>query len=280
MRCNGEENNAFVIEFAKKRFDEAPLTSALESKEYKESTAEIPIIIGYDTNDNLLIDDLASSRHILVGGGVRSGKTTFLKNVLTCLTSKFTKDEIGLVISDAKKRDLLYANEYPHLIGRVLTEIDETEIAFKCLAEEMESRYSALEAFGVPNIAKYNFVSQNKMKRIVIVIDELIDLLVYSDKIYKILANLSMKGGAVGIHLIMAINQAHGKLESIRINIPTFVTFFTEKTSDISIMMGMNEGHWLSGCGDLLYCNSEHWFTRAQAPSIDAQESLKLVKAQ
>lgn len=35
------------------------------------------------------------------------------------------------------------------------------------------------------DIVKYNEVSRNKMKSLVIVVDELIDLLVYSDKILR-----------------------------------------------------------------------------------------------
>ena len=46
----------------------------------------------------------------------------------------------------------------------------------------------------MPDIVKYNEVSRNKMKRLVIVVDELIDLLVYSDKIFEMLSEILMKG--------------------------------------------------------------------------------------
>ena len=273
-----DEANTFVIEIAKQEFDKAPLVKAFESKEYKESTCQIPIVIGYDTNDDLVIDDFAELRHILIVGDVHSGKTTFLRGLLTCLTSRFTKDEIGLVVSDASKRDLLYANEYPHLIGQVLTNIDETEKAFKCLAEEMDARYAALEAYGVSDIEKYNEVSHSKMKRIVIVLDEPIDLLVYSDKISKMLSTFVMKGGAVGIHLVMATKYTHRKLESLKIYIPTVVALFTENTDITRSLTYMGICSSLAGCGDLIYYSKNHWHVRAQAPYIDEEKSLRLAK--
>ena len=278
MRSVSEDNNSFVIEVAKKHFDEIPLTSALESEEYKKTNAEIPIIIGYDTKDALLISDLAVASHILIYGDVHSGKTTFLRNLLTCLTSRFTKDEIALVVSDVNKRDMLYMNEFPHLLGNVLTSVDEAERTFNCLAEEMEARCAAFEALGVADIGKYNAVSQNKMKRIVIVIDEIIDLLVYSNKIYTTLSQLSMNGRKAGIHLIIATAYAHGKLEPIRISIPTTALFFTEKPHDCCDMIGMGIGNSLAGRGDMVYCSATDWGVRAQAPYIESEESLRLVK--
>ena len=278
MHSKADEPSSFVIEIAKQEFDKAPLSKAFESNEYRESTCQIPIVIGYDTNDDLVVDDLAELRHILIFGDVHSGKTTFLRGLLTCLTSRFTKDEIGLVVSDAQKCDLLYASEYPHLIGQVLTNIDETEKAFRCLSEEMDARYAALKAYGVSDIEKYNEVSPGMMKRIVIVVDELIDLLLYSDKIFKMLSTFSMQGSAVGIHLVMATKYAHRKLEMLGIGIPTTVTFFTENTEATrsAIITGM--GCALAGRGDLIYCSKNHWHTRAQAPYIDAEESLSLAK--
>lgn len=280
MRGKDDENKTFVIEITKKQYDRVPLTKALESDEYKSSGCRMPIVIGYDTNDDLLIDDLATAPHILIGGDVHSGKTTFLRSLLTCLTSRFTKDELGIVVCDMSKSELLYANEYPHLVGEVLTSVDETEKALKCLREEMASRYAALEAFGMPDIVRYNEASRNKMKRLVIVVDELIDLLVYSDKIPEMLSEISMKGSQVGIHLVIATKHNHNKLEAIKIGIPTTVTFFTaDRPSDHSVA-GASMARSLCGCGDLIYCGSEHWCVRAQAPYIDAKEALKLTKVQ
>ena len=80
-----------------------PLEKALESEEFKNSEYRMPIIIGYDEQNNLLIDDLSRTPHILVGGMSCSGKSIFLQNIITCLTSRFTSDEMKLALFDLKR---------------------------------------------------------------------------------------------------------------------------------------------------------------------------------
>ena len=83
-------------------FEKILLEKALESEEFKNSEYKIPIIIGYDDENNLLIDDLSRTPHILVGGMSGSGKSIFLQNIITCLTSRFTSDEVQLLLFDLK----------------------------------------------------------------------------------------------------------------------------------------------------------------------------------
>lgn len=67
----------------------------------------------------------------------------------------------------------------------------------------------------MPDIVKYNEVSRNKMKSLVIVVDELIDLLVYSDKIFEMLFEILMKGSQVGIHLVIATKHNHNATQPV-----------------------------------------------------------------
>ena len=69
-------------------------------------------------------------------------------------------------------------------------------------------------------------------------------------------------------------------LEVIKIGIPTTVAFFTADRPRDHSVAGASMARSLCGCGDLIYCGSEHWCVRAQAPYIDAQEALKLTKVQ
>ena len=130
------------------------------------------------------------------------------------------------------------------------------------------------------DIVKYNEVSRNKMKSLVIVVDELIDLLVYSDKIFEMLSEILMKGRQVGIHLVIATKHNHNKLEVIKIGIPTTVTFFTAYRPNDRSIASVSIARSLCGCGDLICCGGEHWCVRAQAPYIDAQEALRMAKAE
>ena len=60
------------------------LEAALKREEYLQTDYKIPIILGYDENDHLLIDDLTRMPHILIGGVTGSGKSVFIQNIIAC----------------------------------------------------------------------------------------------------------------------------------------------------------------------------------------------------
>ena len=280
IKTDDKDKDSFTVEIPKSDFSPVLLSDILEGEEYKASDCRIPVVIGYRPSGELIIDDLAACKHILIGGGVRSGKTMFLRNVITCLTSRFSHEELNLVISDIKKRDLIYANEYPHLLGKVLTEIDETERVLKHVVEEMECRKGAFKSFAASNIEEYNKVADKRMSEIVVVIDELVDLLAYSKKIPDLLFELARYGGAVGIHLVMATERPHTKLAPIKAYVSSRVAFVTENAKDSLAIIDSSAARCLSGYGDMLYSGLKHFSSvRAQAPFIDERESLALSKA-
>ena len=159
-----------------------------------------------------------------------------------------------------------------------MTDVEETKIAFKCLAEEMEVRYSALEAYGAADIEKYNELSQSKMKRIVIVIDELIDLISYSNTIFKIINGILAKGKKVGIHMIFSISQPHPLIQSLIIGVSAAVVFNTKNVNESCNILDIIQAEHLSDCGDVFYDSGKYSCKRAQIPYIEAEESLKLIK--
>jgi S-DNA-T family DNA segregation ATPase FtsK/SpoIIIE len=279
IKVESGEKDTVIVEIPKGNFTPVPLSDILESEEYKQTECNIPVVIGCRPNGEVIIEDLALCKHILIGGGVRSGKTTFLRNVLACLTSRFSQEELKLVVSDIKKSDLTYADAYPHLMGSVLTEIGETERVLKCLVEEMQSRREALKSFAATNIEQYNEIADERIPRIVIVIDELVDLLAYSKEIPDMLVELTRYGCAVGVHLVMATERPHGKLAAIKAYVSSRVCFVTENVKDSRAIIDSASARALSGYGDMLYSGLKYFSSvRAQAPYIDENEALKLVK--
>ena len=54
------------------------LGDLIQSKEFIETKQRIPIIIGKDFNDNMVIEDLAQLPHLLIAGTTGTGKSNFL----------------------------------------------------------------------------------------------------------------------------------------------------------------------------------------------------------
>ena len=61
-------------------------------------------------------------------------------------------------------------------------------------------------------------------------------------------------------------------------NILSMVAVFTGKADDSRYLVGMSIGGALAGAGDMLYSGKRYWNQRAQAPYVDAEESLSLAK--
>ena len=227
----------------------APLEKALESEEFKNSEYGMPIIIGYDERNNLLIDDLSRTPHILVGGRSGSGKSMFLQNIITCLTSRFTSDEVQLMLFDLKRVEFDYAKELPHLYGNVIRDVDDAIQTLENLVNVMEERLSAMDRVGVlsslsrkgtPGLDKYNAKCGLKLPRIVAILDEYAELAMQSDKVEDLILKLIAHGHGAGIHLIIASQRTSDKIftSTMRAIVPTRAVLRVASMEDSFTMLG------------------------------------------
>ena len=198
-----------------------PLEKALESEEFKNSEYKIPIIIGYDEHNNLLIDDLSRTPHILVGGATGSGKSIFLQNIIASLVTKFTTDEIKLVLFDLKRVEFEYAKELPHLEGEVVNNIDDAIRTLEELVDLMDDRRRAINGLGIVGslsrrgttcLEKYNAFTGKQLPYIAVVIDEYAELVMQSDIVKELIYDLALHGHGAGIHLILASQRASDEI--------------------------------------------------------------------
>ena len=275
------KDNTFAIEVPRKDFKSVPLKNALTSDEYVNSGYKIPVIIGYDVNDNLIVDDLTRMPHLLLGGVTGSGKSTFLRNIMTCLTSNFPSEELKLVLVDMKKCEFDYAKDYPHLYGQVITTIADAIETLNNLIDIIDDRITEMDQVGVRNIHDYNNSSNRKYERIVLIIDELFDLTIHSDEIEELLMKLTMKGRPAGIHVIVSsqISSSHVFTGVIKANIPSRASLRVTKSQDSRNVLEEQGAELLSNHGDMLY---ESCFIkglrRVQVPYISEEDSIALAR--
>jgi S-DNA-T family DNA segregation ATPase FtsK/SpoIIIE len=95
----------------------------------------------------------------------------------------------------------------------------------------MEHRYGLLKSKRVRNIDEYNkkLIGDNKLFRIVIVIDELADMMMHKNKkdVETCITRIAQKARAIGIHLIVATQRPSVNVITglIKANIPTRIAF-------------------------------------------------------
>lgn len=268
-----------------------PLEEALKREEYLKSSYKIPVILGYDENDNLLIDDLTRMPHILIGGVSGSGKSIFLQNIMSCLTSRFFANEVQLALFDLKMVEFEYVKDIPHLFGKVITDIDSAIEKLQELVNIMNDRREAMERAGVLSalsskgtrgIDEYNAKTGSKLPRIVAIFDEYAELMMQSEKIEDLIVKLVSRGHAVGIHLIIASQRTSDEIFSstVRAIVPTRAVFRVGRETDSMFMLGYSGAELLPYYfGEMIYFSV--WTghpQRVKVPFIGDEKMLALVK--
>lgn len=128
----------------------------LESQDWANTKAEIPIALGKEVSGKPLIADLTKMPHLLIAGSTGSGKTVCINAVITSLLYHSSPEDLRFVMVDPKIVEMQVYNSLPHMLVPVVTDPKKVPNALKYLLNEMERRYLMFADIGVRNIAGYN----------------------------------------------------------------------------------------------------------------------------
>ncbi|MFO7726621.1 MAG: DNA translocase FtsK [Oceanipulchritudo sp.] len=128
----------------------------LESRDWADTKAEIPIALGKEVSGRPLIADLTKMPHLLIAGSTGSGKTVCINAVITSLLYHSSPEDLRFVMVDPKIVEMQVYNSLPHMLVPVVTDPKKVPNALKYLLNEMERRYQLFARLGVRNIAGYN----------------------------------------------------------------------------------------------------------------------------
>lgn len=128
----------------------------IASREWNESSAEIPIALGKDVTGKPLVVDLARMPHLLIAGTTGSGKSVCVNSIVVSLLYKMTPADLRFIMVDPKVVELQGYNALPHMLIPVVTDIKKVPAALRWLVSEMERRYKIFKCSEVRNIAGFN----------------------------------------------------------------------------------------------------------------------------
>ena len=131
-----------------------------------------------------------------------------------------------------------------------------------CIAKNMttlpcfaiiRAAYEALEYFVAEMDRRYQNKNESR-KKIVVVIDELVDLLAVSKDAEEHLIRLAIKARAAGIHLLLATQRPDAETLSgqLRDNLNVRIALRVPKSSSSNIILGESGAEDLVGKGDHL----------------------------
>jgi S-DNA-T family DNA segregation ATPase FtsK/SpoIIIE len=134
----------------------------LESEEWRNTKARIPLCLGKDVYGHPIISDLAEMPHILIAGSTGSGKSVCINSIVASLLYRFTPEQLRFVMIDPKVVELQQYNALPHLVVPVVTDPKKVTLALRWVVSEMEKRYQIFARVGVRNIKSFNERPQGK----------------------------------------------------------------------------------------------------------------------
>jgi S-DNA-T family DNA segregation ATPase FtsK/SpoIIIE len=134
----------------------------LESDEWRNTKARIPLALGKDVYGHPIIADLAEMPHCMIAGSTGSGKSVCINAIIASLLYKFSPDQLRFVMIDPKVVELQQYNTLPHLVVPVVTDPKKVILALRWVVNEMEKRYQIFAKVGVRNIKSFNERPKNK----------------------------------------------------------------------------------------------------------------------
>ncbi len=144
------------IELANSRKVKVTLRELMQSTDWTETKAKLPIALGKDVYGKTIIADLAQMPHLLVAGTTGSGKSVCINALIASMLYRFTPDELRFIMIDPKVVEMQVYNDLPHLIIPVVTDPKKVLLALRHVILEMENRYKIFAKTGVRNITSFN----------------------------------------------------------------------------------------------------------------------------
>ena len=263
---SNSEVGAISIEVPNKHRAMVGIRSIMTSSDYRnDDPSKLMFVIGKDVEGRAVCGDVVKMTHILVAGATNSGKSVCLNAMLVSLICKYSPEDLRIILIDPKKIEFTPYDGLPHLmINEIITDTQKAIMSLNWAIKEMERRYELFEqktrsGTAVRNINEYNAnlsEDEEKLPKIVIVVDELADLMSVAKKdIEERIQRLTQKARAAGIHLVIATQRPSVDVITgvIKGNLPTRMAFRVIQEVDSRTILDESGAEKLLGNGDMLY---------------------------
>lgn len=240
------------------------LRGILETAEFREQGGALALPMGRNTSGAPIVVDLGRAPHVLIAGATGSGKSVCINTMIMGLLMRHSPSTLRFLMVDPKRVELTGYNGIPHLIGSVITDVDQVMAALTWLMLQMDDRYRLFNSLGVRNIDSYNTLAAKssdegaaleQLPYIVLIVDELADLMMTAaEDVERQICRLAQLARATGIHLVLATQRPSVDVVTglIKANFPTRVAFAVSSAIDSRVILDTPGAERLLGRGDML----------------------------
>ena len=275
------------------------LESILNTKQFQETTMELPCALGKTITNEVFMFDLTKAPHILIAGSTGQGKSVALNTMIMSLLYKKHPAELKLVLMDPYGVEFgMYAQIAKQFLASlpndpvIVSNSGQAIGTLNSLCKEMEARYDLLKMANVRNVQEYNnkFVNRQLnpefghrfMPYIVVVIDEYGDFIDEKGQDFESpIVQLAQYARAVGIHMIISTKRPTNDIitGAIKANFPTRIAFRLPERIDSQVILDCDGAEELLGNGDMLFrAGKSIDCIRVQCAFVDTPETERICK--
>ena len=278
-----KNTDTFGIDVPNKKRTLVSLRNVLENGSFEKKPLSLEIPLGITNDREIKIIDLERQPHILIGGAVCGGKSSFLNTTINTLLIRTDPNDVKMILVDTKRVEFHYYQDLPNLLCPVIYTPDQTVKAFVWLKDEMVRRYSLFEKEKTRDIEQYNEkMKDGALPYIILIVDELSDAMCYDPVVVeKCIVRLAKLSHTTGIHMILSVQRPSTDICTglIKSFIPARICFQTMSKLDSRVVLDYPGAEILLGKGDLLYLPPDSQsLIRAQASYMSEFEIESVTK--
>ncbi|RLC62631.1 MAG: DNA translocase FtsK, partial [Chloroflexota bacterium] len=237
------------------------LRDIMESEQFAAVDSPLRLCLGEDVSGHPAVADLTAMPHLLIAGTTGSGKSVCINAIIAALLLQNTPDALKFLMVDPKRVELTGYGGIPHLLSKVVVEMERVTSALQWVLREMDGRYRRFSEVRATHIRDYNEriaprLGEKRMPYIVVVIDELADLMMMApQETERAVCRIAQMARETGIHLIIATQRPSVDVVTGRIkaNFTERIAFNVASSVDSRVILDMPGAEQLLGRGDMLF---------------------------
>ena len=227
----------------------------------------------------IAISQLDSMPHLLVAWATWSWKSVGINNFILSLMYQNSPSELKFLMVDPKQVELWMYSWLPYLLAPIVYDSWKAVKLLQWTEQEMERRYTILSQKKVKQLSEFNAAyPDEKMYRIVFIIDEMADMMMSSasnrKEAERCINRIAAKARAVWIHLILATQRPSVNVITwlIKANIPARIAFSVVSEVDSRTILWHKWAEELVWRWDMLYMDAKITDLRVQWAFVDTKE--------
>jgi DNA segregation ATPase FtsK/SpoIIIE-like protein len=286
--------NTVGVELPNERGQTVRLRDVMEHSPEAVKDFALPLFLGKGVTGDPLVADLAKMPHLLIAGQTGTGKSVCLNSIIVSMLMTRSPEEVRMLMIDPKQVEFSPYQRIPHLLYPVVNDMQKAAGALSWTVDQMEERYDLFKRGGVRNLAEYNKLSADDLRRrmnmidaddedweaiplqlpyLVVVMDEVADLIQSVKEVEAYIIRLAQKGRAAGIHLILATQKPTREVFTslIKTNLPARIAFRVSSKMDSMVILDRTGAEQLLGRGDMLFSQNNE-IIRGQGALVTDEE--------